>query len=356
MFKVGFAGTAKNTGKTTALMYFLQQAFAGCQRVGLSGIGYDGEDLDHLTGLPKPRVFCPRGTIIATAQRCLARGTASCRLLEVLPVSNALGPICLAEVVNPGLAVIAGPNKRGDLRRTLKAFARGGCELVFVDGAFGRMSPFVEVDGLILATGAARNRALDCLVRETRALDRIFTLPAAVLKGAVEGENTIVIWGQGGGTIRFRETSLLSPELVQEVARAAASAEVISLPGAVPGRLLGKFSRELGEDLAGKTLIVSDPTKLLVLGEYVEAAAALDQIAAFGGRVMVRERIPLLAVTINPFYPREVNNTFCKDFIDENLLKQALAAVTRVPVINVREGGPAYYLDTARREVVTIDN
>lgn len=63
MFKVGFAGTAKNTGKTTAVMYFLRQAASRKERVGLTGIGYDGEDFDRAPdGIQKCR--CPPHEIL----------------------------------------------------------------------------------------------------------------------------------------------------------------------------------------------------------------------------------------------------------------------------------------------------
>ena len=174
MFRVGFAGTAKNTGKTTALMYFLRRASIRGEQVGLTGIGYDGEEIDHLTGLVKPRLKCPAGTLIVTAKGCLDRMTATYRIIGKLPLSNALGQLLLLKTISPGTVVVAGPNSGKDLRLTMDFFQRAGCELVLVDGAFGRLGPFVEVDGLILATGAARSANIINLVEDTRAFSRVF--------------------------------------------------------------------------------------------------------------------------------------------------------------------------------------
>ena len=63
---LGIAGTAKNTGKTTTT-----NAILACLRkrgiaVFLTSIGYDGENLDNVTGLPKPKIPVEPGDIIAT--------------------------------------------------------------------------------------------------------------------------------------------------------------------------------------------------------------------------------------------------------------------------------------------------
>ena len=351
MFKVGFAGTAKNTGKTTAVMYFLRQANIRKERVGLTGIGYDGEGFDHLTGLPKPRVICQGGCIIATAKGCLGRGTATYRILRDLSLYNALGQLYLLEIVSPGEIVIAGPNTRRDLQCTMDAFRQVGCELVLVDGAFGRLGPFAEVDGLILATGAARTPDIDSLVQDTRALEQIFALPVANTPKEIQGGNTITLFLEDGGVKKFKSASLLSRALVTKIARSVASAAVVFIPGAVPGELLWQLYRKVGKGFAGKTMVFSDPTKLLLSGNYKKTGIALEGFIGKGGRVVVKKRIPLLALVINPFYPLSTNNSFRKAFINYDILKQALAEVSGVPVINVKETRQNYYLDASRREV-----
>ena len=58
---VGIAGTAKNTGKTTALNALLRAAHEHGTLVGVTSIGYDGESIDTVTGLPKPSIFLEAG-------------------------------------------------------------------------------------------------------------------------------------------------------------------------------------------------------------------------------------------------------------------------------------------------------
>lgn len=351
MFKVAFAGTAKNTGKTTAVMYFLRQAAIRRERVGLTGIGYDGEVFDHLTGLAKPRIECQVGCIIVTAKSCLDRGTASYKILRDLPLYNALGQLSLSEIVSPGRVVIAGPNSRKDLEHALDAFRRARCELVLVDGAFGRLGPLVGVDGLIMATGAARNPDINDLVEETRTLLHVFALPQADSPEEMHPGSTISLALRDGRRKRFKSTSLLSESLVTKIARAVPTAQVISIPGVVPGELLWLLYQKVGEEFAGKTLVFSDPTKLLLSGNYRDIGVSLDRFQGIGGRVVVKKKIPLLALVINPFYPLWLKNSFRKAFINCDILKQALAEVSGVPVIDVKDTQQNYYLDAGCREV-----
>ena len=68
---IGILGTAKNTGKTTTFNFLLEWSNLESIKVGLTSIGYDGEDIDNITGLPKPRIFVQKDNTIATAEQCL---------------------------------------------------------------------------------------------------------------------------------------------------------------------------------------------------------------------------------------------------------------------------------------------
>ena len=58
---LGFAGTAKNTGKTTTLEATIKFFADKHKNLFITGIGYDGEDFDNLTGFPSPGCLCLRG-------------------------------------------------------------------------------------------------------------------------------------------------------------------------------------------------------------------------------------------------------------------------------------------------------
>ena len=79
---IGISGTAKNTGKTTTTIELLNQSCASGARVALTSIGYDGENRDNVTGLPKPRFHLQAGIPFATAADCLRACTAEYEIVH----------------------------------------------------------------------------------------------------------------------------------------------------------------------------------------------------------------------------------------------------------------------------------
>jgi dethiobiotin synthetase len=170
-FIIGIAGTAKNTGKTTASIAILQELFKTNISIGLTSIGYDGEDIDNITGLPKPSLFLKKGTTVATSEKCISGCTAQLDIIKTTNISTPLGKIIIAQVVKEGLVVIAGPNKSIELRCVLGLIRQMNCKLIIVDGALNRLAPMIETNGIILATGAARNTDIDVIVQSAYRID-----------------------------------------------------------------------------------------------------------------------------------------------------------------------------------------
>ena len=116
MRTIGFAGTAKNTGKTTAALHVLNCCTTAGLTTALTSIGYDGESLDTVTDLPKPRYYLPAGSLLATAERCVMGSSAQLDILENTGIQTVLGTVLVARVRQPGFVVLAGPNRETDLR------------------------------------------------------------------------------------------------------------------------------------------------------------------------------------------------------------------------------------------------
>ena len=77
---IGIAGTAKNTGKTTTTSFIMAEVKKNEKlNLGLTSIGYDGEDIDNVTGLPKPKIEVWPGVLVAVAEKCLKVSTAEVR-------------------------------------------------------------------------------------------------------------------------------------------------------------------------------------------------------------------------------------------------------------------------------------
>ena len=175
-------GLAKNVGKTTTTNYLLEtllgEKLYRAEELALTSLGLDGEAVDVLTALPKPRYVPQAGLIIATAADLLRQAEseeAQVEHLAHLPGRTALGPVILARVLRPGRIIIAGPTLLRDVRGALERMREHGTRLAIIDGAINRLgaaSPEVT-DACIVCTGAsaganpqiAARRTADLLLR-----------------------------------------------------------------------------------------------------------------------------------------------------------------------------------------------
>src|SRR6516225_3055913 len=140
-------GLSKNVGKTTTTNHLLETLISEkhyrSDELALTSLGLDGEAIDALTGLPKPRYIPQAGLLVATTAELLlqaeSHGAQVERLLQ-LSGRTALGPVFLARVLHSGKVIIAGPTLLHDLRTAIDQFARIGARLILVDGAINRLS------------------------------------------------------------------------------------------------------------------------------------------------------------------------------------------------------------------------
>jgi len=174
-FRLGVVGTAKNTGKTTTLISLMQEAHKRHIPIAVTGIGYDGEAIDNLTLLPKPRVDVFPGVILATAEQCLRHATARFKILEHTEEETSLGKIHIVETVSPGRVLLVGPNKTDALDHVLARLEKS-VPLILIDGALGRMVPMCAADSVVFATGASRSTNISHLVKEMKAVHGIFSI------------------------------------------------------------------------------------------------------------------------------------------------------------------------------------
>ncbi|HWI62092.1 MAG TPA: hypothetical protein VNT75_09660 [Symbiobacteriaceae bacterium] len=325
MRALGIAGTAKNTGKTTSLNAILIAAAAQGLRTAITSIGYDGEELDHLTGLPKPRVTVTEGMLVATAVGTLRGATAGVERVGQTGVLTTLGEVIVVRVLKEGLIPLAGPPTGVGVTAVVQALAGHGADLVLVDGAFGRMAPFAVLDGVIVATGGARSRDIQRLAGETSALAWVFTLPVL----ASEAQVTV--------------TNLLSEASATRALLEVGSCRDLRVGGAVS---LAALEALAGWDgwASGARCLFTDPIQLALAGDPIRARAALERLN-LKAQVGVRKPVELKAVTVNPFYPDGASGAqFIAKFLDADLLQRTLSAVVPVPVVNVQQEGAAQLL------------
>ncbi|HHV78156.1 MAG TPA: hypothetical protein GXX40_00840 [Firmicutes bacterium] len=327
--RIGFAGTAKNTGKTTTLSALMDSFLEDGWRLGLTSIGYDGENLDNVTGLPKPRIYVQPGVLVATSTRCVEASSAKLRLVRETDINTSLGPVIIGKVEEPGLVVLAGPSYSKGLESVLLLFEEEGVRVSFIDGAFGRIAPMNVADGLVLCTGAARDRRVSVIAEEARGVERILKLnswsgsPDAVLpQGSLIGE--------------YPDEGLLPVRLPPRGA--------VLVEGAVSPAALNLFLSSHRELLDGGTVVFENPVSLIAGGAAAENERLIRQFHSV--KFCVLKRLELFGVTVNPFYPERgrVEGTFEARYIDAVKLLDVFRRNLETLVLDVkREGIGALY-------------
>ncbi|ODA39679.1 hypothetical protein [Desulfosporosinus sp. BG] len=335
---LGVSGTAKNTGKTTTTISLLNYFTLQRIKLGLTSIGYDGESVDNVTGLPKPRLFVPRGVLVVTAARCLEVSSAKLSVIETLPIPTPLGKLVCAKVEREGLVVTAGPNQTRHLRTVREWLYRHGAELIIVDGALNRMAPMVETDGLILATGASYKPDSQQVAFDAQYLAEAcncLPVPQDLVREGLLNVGTTVVWGKNHKILAATTQSLLEPGELEPLERVAQQAVGLYCPGLITPSCL----RRLMEIPFAPAMlwVMQDPTKILIANEPSLIHGFLLKIREAGSSVVYRKPLPLLAITVNPFYPqyRYETDNYEPAYVERSELKELVAKAAKIPVFDV---------------------
>ena len=344
---LGILGTAKNTGKTTTTSALLEIANNKNLSVGITSIGYDGEDIDNITGLPKPRIFAKKGTLIATAKNCLKSGVSQIKTLKETEISTPLGKIIIGEVMEDGLVIIAGPNKGEEISIVIDKLKKLGNKLILVDGAINRIVPLMNTDALILTTGAARNINIDFLVKEIQCICNLFDLPKINKKNLMNLKNVeqkVVTLIQNDNLKRFlRINSLINlADLLELTSNLDDKTNSIFIPGVLTEFALKELIKKNIKLSKSKNIIISNPSHLLVGSNPISLFDILFEMKKLEIKLKVIKTLPILAITINPFYPlyRYGNNKYESAWVDRDKLYNKIKSIVSIPVIDiVREGG-----------------
>lgn len=299
--RIAIVGTYKNAGKTVALNEFIEAASARNIVIGVTSIGRDGERKDIVTDTEKPPIFAPAGTIVATAEECLSKFTASCEIVEVTPFQTAIGRVVVCRIKQPGYVEIAGPDTNDEIRAVCDHMESFGAQTILIDGALSRKtqaSPAVA-DGVILSTGAVLSRSMETVIEKTKHAVKILTLPSVddnikdLCEDALSSSRIAFIDNKGSIITTNHRTALGSAGKILNLIKE--EYEYILFPGSLTDSFIKLMHGVLRQKNIG--IIVRDGTKVFTDSrEYRLFERA-------GGRVQVVEPVNLLAVTVNPYSP-----------------------------------------------------
>jgi len=297
-------GMTKNVGKTVTLNSLVKEYEISGTALGLVSAGYDGERFDRLTLKEKPRIYAPRGAIVATARACFDAAEADLELIEISAFSTPLGQVCLAGVEKAGLVELAGPGSVNSLKGLIEKMISYGAGHVLVDGAINRIasaSPQVT-DASILASGASLGPTMDDVIKKTVFRRALLTTPLlsdeAMYKAAREGLE------KGNAALLYREGNSFRADPITGMIPLLAGAQLIEMCTEETSALVfgGALVDNILQDIMDRyekppLIIVSDATRLFISPEIYY------RFLGKGGEIAVLEQFNLLAVTLNPTDP-----------------------------------------------------
>ena len=339
MKTLGFVGTAKNTGKTTTALHILDLVNAAGIGAALTSIGYDGENTDHVTGLPKPRYFAGQGIIIATARRCLDFGTARYTDVQPTGLKTILGEIVIATVAEAGYVVLAGPNRKTDIHTLLGYLKSQAVELTMLDGALNRLAAMVLADGMVLSTGAAFDERVEVVASHAAAMESLFHYPQYNFADYTDAR-VVSYNSPNAQTCQLKISSVLEESALQQLAGWLTPEETGTclIPGVFSPQLFQQLVVEHPARLGGKTFVFTSPLNLLAAGSPQTWQASFAHLDQLGARIAYLTPIPLHFLTVNPFYPQYLQKTgqYEAAYVDKHaLLRQTRAAIRTTPVIDI---------------------
>lgn len=305
MKTIGIVGIAKNTGKTTTTNALIEYLYQKSTPFCVTSIGYDGEEIDNITALPKPRIGLNTGTLVVTASDCIAPQAESYRILRQTDIPTVLGSLQICQAEKPVNAIVAGPKTGDDLQKVMGMLQDFACDVLLVDGALNRVAPFVKVENLVIAVGPAANHNLDELAGEVKLmidLTRLPVWPVAFPMKSAAGSHGVHVDPQH---------------------------KAVWVHGPVYANTLHKKIADFCRNTPVSALIIESVLHLLSGSEPREIQRFVHNLRKDDIDLYVQKQIRLLGLTINPAYPVPVKkglNTYQLRYVDEQLFKEKLQA------------------------------
>lgn len=334
MLTIGFAGTAKNTGKTSSLNAFHRFLHQNGRCCLITSIGLDGEAYDQLTSLPKPRIDVFPGDWVITAAECYRQTQVSCQVIESYPIQTPLGALSLFRINSRGSMMVAGPSSSTKLQTILESCRHYPIEFVLVDGALNRLFPLRHCQKLILSTGAARHIQPDILSEEIRNFVQwisLFSLHPSPDTYNVPG--------------LYRDHQLcypLNPDsacLEDETIRT-----LLQITLSQPGDYTLSWNRLiLWENLSLLLKMIPGHSRFQILLDH--PFFVLGEInSRWITRILLTQSHPFFwtrsvtkisLITVNPFFPKQIHSAYFKSSINQAALIRAFDWKVTLPVIDL---------------------
>ncbi len=328
-------GLSKNAGKTTCLNHIIAawQETGQIRPLALTSVGRDGELEDILSGNPKPRIYVPMGTLIASAEGALLHSDALLEILELSNIRTALGEVIVCRALSDGYVELAGPSVTDEIATIGNLMRRHEPDCLFIiDGALSRRSQagFGMSEAVILCVSAETSANPETLaVKSSFALSLLQTpaLPeeiAQVFSQAIVTHPNKRLLILNGAKADFSLSFLDTPTLVGygKVIAGALKPDTsyLFLQGAMTDQVLQELLSET--NFANLTVVVEDGTRLFIKpGSYQKLRERKVELA-------VLNPLDVRLVCLNPTR----SNGQC---IESELLLTELRNCIDIPVVDL---------------------
>lgn len=315
---ISIVGNAKNAGKTTVLNAIIRL----CRQdsLAITSIGLDGELIDNVTALPKPRIFAYAGMWVATAEECLKAAEALLEVVADTGIATPLGSVKIVRVLKEGNVLVAGPSTVLGMNRLVESLKKRQTGKILIDGAFSRKSLMRSSDACIFAIGAVKSPIMEDVVATAKLAIRQFNLPKAPAELAFlkDWETLAVIDDQGAFTPLSMDSAASDPESLFDFL--TGNAKYLYLPGSL-GPL---FAKEWIRHRKGRLpdLILQSPAHLVLPDPM------LDLLFQMKTKILVLHPVRLVGVAYNPYSPTGY-------VFDEDVFREKLSEITDLPLFNV---------------------
>uniref|UniRef100_A0A7C4CCF8 Uncharacterized protein n=1 Tax=Fervidobacterium thailandense TaxID=1008305 RepID=A0A7C4CCF8_9BACT len=312
---LAIVGIEKNTGKTETLNFVVTRT-KHRRKIGLTSIGTDGEEKDLVFGTVKPPVYVDEGIFYTTTELFFRRRTVSSEIYYVSDRTTPTGRLIVAKALHPGRVVISGPTDNTWMSEIVN-YMHKFVDFVIIDGALSRFtqaSPTIA-DGIILATGAAYSLIVSEIVRHTKYIHTLCTLPEAPQTEKVHlmDKNTVTLYDARTGWIETNLETALQLQKDENVLKMLEKSEKIYIPTSLTDSLLS-----LVKD---KEIIVRDFTKIFI---------SQEKYLKYKPRIRVLRSTRVVGITVNPFSP----TGYVLDA--KRIIEELKKALPNVPIIDVR--------------------
>lgn len=299
--------------------------------LGLTSIGRDGEEIDVVTSTEKPKIYIEKNSIVATAKACLLNSDFTREIVETTDINTPMGEIVIARALSDGYVDLGGPSVNNYMSQIRDKLLKYNCDLVIIDGALNRKtfaSPAIT-EATVLSTGAALNRSMNEVVKETIHSIELLSLPKVedlcinkVSREILSCGNIGVIYKDNTYKVLDAVTALNSSRIVVEALDDNVSCLVIK--GVISDTLIKEImaSTVLYRDI---TIVAEDGTKLFINGD------TYYKFTKQGGEIQVLNKINIVCVTTNPKAP------YGYEFSPKEFVYR-LRDLTDIPVFDVLGG------------------